>query len=131
MLSVVLEIFAHLRVGYISTPDISSAVFKASTILVFLSLIRKKELIESRNLSSVVKLNFVRRITHMGMRQVTYFLSSGCTYTKDMDTNRLTNLKSNQVSIMNGDDITASGLNNESVSLLITARAISKENSQA
>ena len=52
----------------------------------------------------------------MGMGQVTYFLPSGCTYTKDMHTKRLTNLKSNQVSIMNGDDITASGLHNESVS---------------
>ena len=67
----------------------------------------------------------------MVMGQVTYFLPSGCTYRKDMETKRLTNLKSNQVSIMNGDDTTASGLNNESLSLLITARATLKENRQA
>ena len=60
---------------------------------------------------------------------MTYFLPSGHTYTKDIDTKRRTNLKSIQVSIMNGDNITASGFHNESVLLLITARAISKENS--
>ena len=54
---------------------------------------------------------------------------SGHTYTKkDMDTKKLTNLKSIQVSIINGDDISASGLHNESVSLLITAKTIPKEN---
>lgn len=71
----------------------------------------------------------------MRMGQVTYLLSSGCTYTKDVDTKTLTKLKSIRRSFhrehVNGDDIAASGLHNESVSLLITARAISKENSQA
>ena len=72
-------------------------------------------------LSSALKLNLnIRRVAcnGIGMGQVTYFLSSGCTYTKDMDTTRLTNLTSIQAFTMNGDDITASALNyrhNESI----------------
>ena len=63
-----------------------------------------------------LKCSYVGLDAHMGMGQVTCFLSSGCTYTKDMDTKRLTNLKSIQVFITDEwRRVITSGLHNESV----------------